>query len=113
MMNAEERLHAYEVDVQFPDVSGMEHLEMLYNRSEIARVESELSPEQKQRLAKADQMLLRDARLFYTVLQQTVNLKRWREQDDAPSTHWWWYLDVLTQTPALATTPEQPEPAGR
>jgi hypothetical protein len=47
------------------------------------------------------------------MLQQTVNLKRWREQDDAPSTHWWWYLDVLTQTPALATTPEQPEPAGR
>ncbi len=42
MMNHKEindLLTAYEVDVRFPDVSGMEHLDMLLNRSELARVE--------------------------------------------------------------------------
>jgi hypothetical protein len=106
MMSAEERLYAYEVDVQFPDVSGMEHLEMFYNRSEIAAIESELSPDQKARLAKADQILVRDAHLFYAALQQIVNLKRWREQDNASPDHWWWYLDVL------AAAPVAPAPVG-
>lgn len=99
MMNPEERLSAYEVDVQFPDVSGMEHIEMFYNRSELAKHEPALSTEQKMRLAKADQILLRDARLFYTALQKIVNIKRWREQDNASPDHWWWYLDVLTAVP--------------
>jgi hypothetical protein len=32
MTNYDQLVAAYEVDVRFPDVSGMEHLEMLCNR---------------------------------------------------------------------------------
>ncbi|MCE7984172.1 MAG: hypothetical protein DYG89_23605 [Caldilinea sp. CFX5] len=101
MTSTEERLYAYEVDVRFPQVSGMEHIEMFYNRSELATLAAELSPEQKKRLAKADQILLRDASLFYDAIQQIVNLKRWREQDNVAPDHWWWYLDVLTAAPIV------------
>ena len=34
-MSHKELIAAYEVDVQFPDVSGMEHLDMLMTRSEL------------------------------------------------------------------------------
>lgn len=108
MMSLEERLYAYEVDVQFPDVSGMEHIEMFYNRSALANLEAELSPAQKLRLAKADQTLLRDAQLFYAALEQIVNIKRWREQDNASPSHWWWYLDVLTAAPVVPKTVVEP-----
>lgn len=101
-MNPEERVYAYEVDVTFPDVSGMEHIEMFYNRSSIAEIEDELTPEQKDRVKNADQILLRDAQMFVDALKQIVDLKKWREQDDAPPEHWWWYLDVIV---ALPTTP--------
>lgn len=111
MMNPEERLYAYEVDVQFPDVSGMEHIEMFYNRSELANLEAALSPAQKLRLAKADQTLLRDAQLFYAALEQIVNIKRWREQDNASPSHWWWYLDVLTAAPVAPEAVIEPGPA--
>jgi len=110
-MNTEERLYAYEVDVRFPQVSGMEHIEMFYNRSELATLETELSPEQKRRLAKADQLLLRDASLFYDAIQKIVNLKRWREQDNASPDHWWWYLDVLAAAPVVPAAVSELVPA--
>ncbi len=103
-MSPEARLHAYEVDVQFPDVSGMEHIEMFYNRSEMAKIEHEFTPEQKERLAKADHTLLQDAHLFNTALKQIVDLKRWREQDNVSPEHWWWYLDVLAAAPVVPET---------
>ena len=37
MNELEKLLSAYEVDVQFPDVSGFEHLDMLLTRSKIGR----------------------------------------------------------------------------
>ncbi len=42
-MSYKELLSAYEVDVQFSDVSGMEHLDMLMIRSEIAKHEPHLT----------------------------------------------------------------------
>lgn len=98
-MTNEERLLAYEVDTDFLEISGMEYLEMLYNRSEIAELEDQLSNVQKARLAQADQRLIRDAHLFYAAIQSIANLKRWREQDNASPNHWWWYLDVLAAAP--------------
>lgn len=92
---------AYEVDVRFPDVSGMEHLDMLLTRSEIARGELWLTTEQRVRVAKADQMLLQQARRFYRAVQQVANLPLWRRDENVPPAHWWWYLDVLSQLPEL------------
>lgn len=101
MTDYEELIAAYEVDVRFPDVSGMEHLDMLLTRSEIARGEHHLTPEQRTRLMEADQVLLQRARLFYQAIQRIADLDAWRRNENVPSTHWWWYLDVLAQLPEL------------
>jgi hypothetical protein len=45
MTDFDKLIGAYEVDVRFPDVSGMEHLDMLLTRSEIARGEHHLTAE--------------------------------------------------------------------
>jgi len=103
MKTPEDRLRDYEVDVQDPEVSGMEHLEMLFNRSELAKVESALNGEQRKRLAAADQQLIQQAQQFYQAIQSIANLQSWREHKQEPPIHWWWYLDVLAAAPV---TPE-------
>lgn len=104
MRDHDEMLAAYEVDVRFPDVSGMEHLDMLLTRSEIAKVEHRLTPGQRARLAEADKMLLRQAKEFYQAIQEIADLETWRQEAHAPAVHWWWYLDVLAQVPAFTPT---------
>lgn len=101
MKNYDQLIAAYEVDVRFPDVSGMEHLDMLLARSEIARGEHHLTAEQRARLAEADRVLLQQARRFYQAIQRVADLDVWRRSEDAPPAHWWWYLDVLVQLPEL------------
>jgi hypothetical protein len=98
-MNYKELLSAYETDVQFADVSGMEHLDMLMVRSEIARHEPHLTDEERQRLLKADSLLMQQAGQFYQSIQSIADLASWRRDENVPVTHWWWYLDVVTQMP--------------
>ena len=101
MKTIEEKLSAYEVDVGFPEVSGMEHLQMLLARSELHEADRLLDSEQKTRLARADRRLLRQAHSFYEAIQAIVDLASWRERAGGVTPeHWWWYLDVLAQLPA-------------
>ena len=97
---------AYEVDVRFPDVSGIEHLDMLLTRSKIAKGERYLTDEQRARLAKADQVLLQQAEGFYQAIQEIADLETWRREENVPTSHWWWYLDVLARVPALVPARE-------
>ena len=107
MTAIEKSLTAYETDVDFPDVSGMEHLQMLMTRSELHRVEDQLTIEQQARLANADKSLLQRAHLFYQAIQAIADLARWRETETGVTPeHWWWYLDVLAQLPAGAVNAE-------
>jgi hypothetical protein len=101
MKNYDELIAAYEVDVRFPDVSGMEHLDMLLTRSQIAQVKNHLTAQQLARLAAADRLLLQQAPRFYRAIQQIADLDVWRRDENIPPTHWWWYLDVLVQLPEL------------
>ncbi len=101
MKNYDELISAYEVDVRFPDVSGMEHLDMLLTRSEIAKGKTHLTTEQRIRLEEADRILLQQARHFYRAIQQIADLDAWRRDENVSPTHWWWYLDVLIQLPKL------------
>ena len=96
-------LTAYEVDVRFPDVSGMEHLDMLLMRSELAKAERShtLTAEQAHRLAEADRILSSQAGRFYQAIRRIADLAAWRQQEGAPPQEWWWYLDVLAQAPAV------------
>jgi hypothetical protein len=102
MLDYERLIAAYEVDVRFSDVSGMEHMQMLLTRSEIAQVEHELTVEQQIRLAEADKVLLQQARRFYRAIQGIANLDEWRCHEEVPPSHWWWYLDVLIELPQVA-----------
>ena len=101
-MNYKKLIDAYESDVQFPDVSGMEHLDMLMTRSEISKFESHLSKEDRDRVLKADRLLLQKAGEFYQSIKSIADLTSWRRDENVPTTHWWWYLDVIVQLQAHA-----------
>lgn len=92
-------LSQYEADVRFPDVSGMEHLDMLLTRSRIATTWQELTPEQQGRLSNADQRLLHNAEQFYQAIVSAADLAEWRNTSAASPEEWWWYLDVLASVP--------------
>ena len=98
-MSYEKLIRTYEADVQIPEVSGMEHLEMLMTRSEIARSEARLSDAERERVLNADQVLLQHAREFYEAIQKIADLASWRRDESIPTTHWWWYLDIIVQLP--------------
>jgi len=99
----------YLVDVEFPDVSGMEHIQMLQIRDEIATVEATFPPTESQKLAAADKRLLEQAPDFYAELSRFIDLAEQRQTHHISPDRWWWYLDVLAQLPAgvlaHATTP--------
>lgn len=95
----EQLLAVYEVGVTDPDISGMEHLDMLLTRSALAGVADQLSNAQKTRLLRADSQLAHHAAAFYSAIARVADLKSWREQENAPAEHWWWYLDVLVAVP--------------
>ena len=102
-----ELIAAYEADVQCPDVSGMEHLEMLMTRSEISRNELHLSGEERERILNADRVLLQNARQFYESIQAIADLESWRRDENVPPTHWWWYLDVIVKLPMRIEMPSK------
>ncbi len=99
-MSYKELIDAYEKDVQFPEVSGMEHLDMLMTRSDIAQHELHLSDEERKRVLNADQLLLQQAKQFYKSIQSIADLSSWRRDESVPIAHWWWYLDVIALMPA-------------
>jgi hypothetical protein len=107
-MNFSKILESYETDVQFPDVSGMEHLDTLMTRSEIAKYEPHFTGTEKERLRKADRLLLQNAKQFYSAIREVADLAIWRADEKAPPSHWWWFLDVVVQLPELGETTVPP-----
>lgn len=101
-MSYKELIAAYEADVKYPEVSGMEHLDMLMTRSEIAGNELHLSDEERKRVFNADRLLLQKAGEFYESIHRIADLASWRRDEKVPVTHWWWYLDVIVQLPIPA-----------
>jgi hypothetical protein len=101
MTDYDDLIASYEVGVRFPDVSGMEQLDMLLTRSRIAEGEAGLTKEQRERLSEADRLLLQRAADFCGAIETVADLATWRAEQQAPAAHWWWYLDVLAQIPRL------------
>ena len=100
-MNFEQLLADYEVDVECPEVSGMEHLHMLMRRSELAKGEPHLTGPQHHRLIRADGLLVLHAKQFYEAVQQIADLVLWRQNQHVEASQWWWYLDVISQLPVI------------
>lgn len=94
-------LQSYVVDTQFPEVSGIEHLQMLRRRSELAELEGRLSREERCQLAEADARLAAHAAEFLVELSRFVDLAQERRRIQIYPSHWWWYLDVLVHAPRL------------
>lgn len=93
----------YEAAVHHPEVSGMEHLQLFQIRSQLADYVEDLSTSQQEKLRQADQVLLTNADCFLEAINEIADLSSWRNHRNAPSDHWWWYLDVIVHLPANFT----------
>jgi hypothetical protein len=91
----------YRVDVQHPEVSGAEHLEMLQIRDRLAELESTLTPEEQSALAEADRVLVERASAFHQELLRFLDLAAYRREHGIQPARWWWYLDVICHLPLL------------
>jgi hypothetical protein len=90
----------YCVDVQHPEVSGAEHLEMLQIRDRLAELEPTLTAEEQEALVEADRVLVKRAVVFYQELLRFLDLAAYRREYDISPTRWWWYLDVMSHLPS-------------
>ena len=104
-------LKNYLVDVTHPEVSGLEHLQMLRTRSQLAQIEAGLSAEERAALAEADHRLALHAAQFAAELARFADLTEERRRLQPRPDEWWWYLDVLAQAPLEPPRQRQPEPA--
>lgn len=102
----EQLIKSYQISVKYPEVSGFEHLEMLQVRDQLALIESQLNEEQKKELSLADQLLIKNAKLFNAELSTVIDLRKKRESEHISSSSWWWYLDVLANLPQLYSLTE-------
>lgn len=90
-------LEDYSVGVRHPEVSGFEALELLDIRSQIAKVENQLTEMERRKLEEADSLFLNHARKFYKSLNEVTDLAEARERQEVSPSHWWWYLEKLDQ----------------
>ena len=102
-------LKNYMGDVEHPEVSGIEHLQMLRTRSNLAEIESTLDAEERKILAEADRKLVTRAAEFVAELSRFVDLAEQRRRLQPGANQWWWYLDVLAQAPIPLPRSLQPE----
>lgn len=93
----------YRVDVQHPEVSGAEHLEMLQLRDRLAAIAPTLTPEEQDVLAEADRALVTHAMTFAQEIQRFLTLAVYRHEQGIPPARWWWYLDVVCHVPRLVS----------
>jgi hypothetical protein len=96
-----ELLKNYLVDVEYPEASGIEHLQMLERRSQLMEIEATLSAAEQQALANADRQLAIKADKFLHELNCFVVLAQERQQRQVSPDEWWWYLDILVRVPAV------------
>ena len=108
----ERLLTAYEADVRFPEASGMEVLDMLLKRSEIAHADHArlLTGAQRRRRAEARRVLALQARHFSAALQHIADLDVWHQHEGAPPKEWRRHPDVPAHTPVIAAD-DAPVPA--
>lgn len=100
-------LQHYITDVEFPDVSGAEHLEMFQIRDKLFELEASLTKAELEALAAADRRLIEQASEIYAELSRFIDFEQRRRTQAIPATHWWWYLDVLARLPQPSLTSGQ------
>lgn len=94
-MERRDWLNRFEVGVSYPRASGFEVLELLDARSTLARLEDQLTDEERRRVEAADRTFLANVRELYDSVRQVADLHEQRRQSKTLPSHWWWYLDEL------------------
>jgi hypothetical protein len=89
----------YVIKVEYPNVSGAEHLETLQHRDLLAEVEGDFSDEERKTLVTSDRVLMSNAAEVCQELSGFLNLENYRISKGICSRQWWWYLDVLAYLP--------------
>ncbi len=79
-----------------PDVSGFEVLEVLDIRSKLAFREPLFSENDRALLENLDRRFLDMANVWLTRVSEVSNLPDMRQRAHALPSHWWWYLDEIT-----------------
>ncbi|RIK36902.1 MAG: hypothetical protein DCC55_25880 [Chloroflexi bacterium] len=104
-------LKHYSIAVQNSNVSGFELLDMLMARDKLFQDWASLSPQERAQVAAADQQLLANAKAFMVELSMVTELSHERQRRGPTPEQWWWYLDVLSNTPLQGVEKESPVPA--
>lgn len=104
MSRTQELLSRYIVGLEYPEVSGFELLDLLETRSALAQVEGDLQEADRHRLEKADALFLDLAETLYRHISTVADLAGAREQSKVPPSHWWWYLDRLSELRKVAVS---------
>ena len=104
-----ELLQSYLIDTEHLNVSGIEYLQTLRTRSQLATLESGLTPEEQRALAEADQRVASHASELAAELSRFVDMVEERQRLQPRPAEWWWYLDVLAQAPTFPPSSRQPE----
>jgi len=92
-------LNFYNISLDYPEVSGAEQLELLMIRDKIAKLETELTTEEKKMLSEADRKLISNATIIHQEVSDFINLSDYRKERAISPQKWWWYLDVLSYLP--------------
>lgn len=94
-------VRTYDALTDSPDISPVEHLEMLRLRDEVADLADRgvLSLEETKILAEADRRLAAQARTFAQSIGELQDLASLRTHENIHAARWWWYLDVLSNVP--------------
>jgi hypothetical protein len=107
-------LEHYCVDVQHPEVSGAEHLEILQIRHRLAELEPTLTSEEQEALAEAARLLVERATAFYQEILRFLDFAAYRREYGIPPARWWWYRDVVNHLPPLKDkAPDMGHPSPR
>ena len=92
--------------------SSIEAFDLLFVRDRMQSILEKIKPNDTipqplyERVYTLDSLLWQEKRSFLTVVGEK-ELKHAREQQKAPRSHWWWYIDELKATPTLYGAMEQ------
>lgn len=92
-------LRTYIDSLDYLEVSGAEHLELLDLRDQIEKIINTFSQFEQKKLQEADKKMLANISIIYQEISHFINLENHRNEQHISPHQWWWYLDVLSFLP--------------
>ena len=83
--------------LEYPEVTGFEWLEVMDMRSRLASREPLLSDQERTQLENLDRRFLSMMDLIRDRILEVADLTEMRKRSHVLPSHWWWYLDGISQ----------------